>query len=73
MDAAASGCSGKQVWPELVGESGAAAAAKIHRENRLVHPIVLPEGTPVTKDFRCDRVWVWVDPRGIVIRAPRVG
>ncbi|GAB2229049.1 hypothetical protein Droror1_Dr00023184 [Drosera rotundifolia] len=73
MDATAQDCPGKNVWPELVGETGQAAAGKVQRENRFVHAIVLLDGTPVTKDFRCNRVWVWVDHKGIVIRAPHVG
>ncbi|KAJ4829506.1 hypothetical protein Tsubulata_026265 [Turnera subulata] len=69
----ASGCPGKNSWPELVGEKGENAEAVIEKENKLVNAIVLREGTPVTKDFRCDRVWVWVDEHGTVTRAPRIG
>ncbi|EYU46484.1 hypothetical protein ABFS82_04G038200 [Erythranthe guttata] len=65
-------CPGKLSWPELVGSSGAAAAAVIERENRNVHAIVLKDGTPTTRDFRCDRVWVWVNDYGVVIRTPIV-
>ncbi|EPS59152.1 hypothetical protein M569_15657, partial [Genlisea aurea] len=61
---------GKLSWPELVGFNGREAAAVVERENPFVHPIVILDGTPVTRDFRCDRVWVWVDRRGIVIRPP---
>ncbi|GMH27972.1 hypothetical protein Nepgr_029815 [Nepenthes gracilis] len=53
--------------------SGPAAAAIIERENSNVHAIVLPEGTPVTRDFRCDRVWVWIDRNGSVVSPPRTG
>ncbi|OIW01797.1 hypothetical protein TanjilG_03935 [Lupinus angustifolius] len=63
-------CKGKSSWPELVGVQGTEAEATIERENPLVDAIVLLEGTPVTKDFRCDRVWVWVDTNGIVIKVP---
>ncbi|KAL2510780.1 Serine protease inhibitor [Abeliophyllum distichum] len=66
-------CPGKDSWPELLGAKGEAAAAVIEKENRHVDAIVLKEGTPVTKDFRCDRVRVWVNDNGIVIRIPRVG
>ncbi|KAG8389246.1 hypothetical protein BUALT_Bualt02G0208900 [Buddleja alternifolia] len=65
--------SGKNSWPELVGANGEKAATVIERENRNVNAIVLKDGTPVTRDFRCDRVWVWVNDYGVVIRAPRVG
>ncbi|KAL3849943.1 hypothetical protein ACJIZ3_011825 [Penstemon smallii] len=62
----------KNEWPELVGAKGEAAAAVIERENPHVNAIVLKDGTPVTRDFRCDRVWVWVDKHGIVVRPPRI-
>ncbi|KAG8389244.1 hypothetical protein BUALT_Bualt02G0208700 [Buddleja alternifolia] len=65
--------SGKNSWPELVGANGEEAATVIERENRNVNAIVLKDGTPVTGDFRCDRVWVWVNDYGVVIRTPRVG
>ncbi|GFP96815.1 proteinase inhibitor, partial [Phtheirospermum japonicum] len=61
---------GKNSWPELVGRNGEEAAKVIKKENRNVNAIVLKEGTPVTKDFRCDRVWVWVNDNGMVVRAP---
>ncbi|CAK7346455.1 unnamed protein product [Dovyalis caffra] len=66
-------CLGKSSWPELARTNGEAAAATIERENRNVDAIVLREGTPVTQDFRCDRVWVWVDDRGVVTQAPQIG
>ncbi|PWA46627.1 proteinase inhibitor I13 [Artemisia annua] len=67
-----SDCQGKSSWPELVGATGEAAAATIERENPLVNAIVLLDGTPTTRDFRCDRVWVWVNSSGIVLRPPRI-
>ncbi|KAK1428386.1 hypothetical protein QVD17_17219 [Tagetes erecta] len=66
-------CKGKSSWPELVGSTGDAAAAKIEKENPLVDAIVLLDGTPTTKDFRCNRVWVWVDSHGVVLRPPKIG
>ncbi|KAG8389242.1 hypothetical protein BUALT_Bualt02G0208500 [Buddleja alternifolia] len=64
---------GKTSWPELVGANGEKAATVVEKENRNVNAIVLKDGTPVTRDFRCDRVWVWVNDYGVVVRAPRVG
>ncbi|KAM0050838.1 putative proteinase inhibitor I13, potato inhibitor I [Helianthus debilis subsp. tardiflorus] len=61
---------GKNSWPELVGKTGEVAAAIVEKENPLVNAIVLLEGTPVTMDFRCDRVRVWVNTDGVVIRTP---
>ncbi|GAY62554.1 hypothetical protein CUMW_218730 [Citrus unshiu] len=66
-------CSGKTSWPELVGEIGAVAAATIKLQNPIVNPIILMLGTPVTREFRCDRVWVWVDAIGRVSKPPVVG
>ena len=65
--------SGKNSWPELVGANGEVAAATVERENINVDAVVLREGTGVTKDFRCNRVRVWVDEQGVVTRAPRIG
>ena len=50
---------GKRSWPELVGVKGTVAEATIERENSLVNAIVVPQGSGVTADFRCDRVWVF--------------
>ncbi|KAJ6890514.1 inhibitor of trypsin and hageman factor-like isoform X2 [Populus alba x Populus x berolinensis] len=66
-------CQGKSSWPELLGAEGKVAAATIERENPLVDAKIVPEGSVVPLDFRCDRVWVWVDKRGIVIQVPRIG
>ncbi|KAK9133753.1 hypothetical protein Scep_013281 [Stephania cephalantha] len=63
---------GKQAWPELLGAQVSVAVATIYRENSNVRPIVVPEGSGVTKDIRCDRVRVWVEGR-IVSRVPIVG
>ncbi|WCJ21663.1 Proteinase inhibitor [Euphorbia peplus] len=66
-------CEGKTSWPELVGEKGEVVAKTVERENYFVTAIVLKVGTPVTKDFRCDRVWVWVNDNGDVVEIPRIG
>ncbi|MCI75317.1 protease inhibitor, partial [Trifolium medium] len=60
-------------WPELVGVEGKVAAATIEKENPSVNAIIVLEGTGVTKDFRRDRVRVWVDKNGIVIEVPKIG
>jgi hypothetical protein len=49
------------------------AAATIERENPLVNANIVLEGTDVIQDFRCDRVWVWVDKNGIVTQVPHIG
>ncbi|KNA20990.1 hypothetical protein SOVF_047410 [Spinacia oleracea] len=68
-----SDCPGKNEWPELVGLNGEVAAQIIESENPNVHAIVLEDGSPTTRDFDCDRVWVWVDTDGVVVRAPTAG
>ncbi|KAI3920385.1 hypothetical protein MKX01_000724 [Papaver californicum] len=66
-------CKGKSSWPELVNYSGESAAAIIERENRNVDTIVVPEGSSVILDFRCTRVWVWVNKAGKVNQTPVIG
>ncbi|KAK9991898.1 hypothetical protein SO802_026883 [Lithocarpus litseifolius] len=63
----------KSSWPELVGVQGTVAEATIERENSYVDAVIVPEGSSVILDFRCDRVWVWVDKNGIVYRVPTIG
>ncbi|KAL7113052.1 hypothetical protein ACP275_04G039200 [Erythranthe tilingii] len=69
----ANDCPGKNFWPELLGANGDVAAAVVERENPDVIAIVSTNEFPATKDFRCDRVWIWVDANGVVLRAPRAG
>lgn len=45
----------------------------IERENPAVNAIIVSIGESVTGDFRCDRVWVWVDKAGIVQEVPKIG
>ncbi|XP_018813390.1 glu S.griseus protease inhibitor-like [Juglans regia] len=66
-------CEGKSSWPELVGVKGKIAEATIERENPLVDAVIVPKGSVVTQDFRCDRVRVWVDEKGIVYQVPHIG
>jgi hypothetical protein len=49
------------------------AEATIERENPLVNANIVPEGSVVIQDFRCDRVWVGVDKYGIVKQVPHIG
>ncbi|CAB4291578.1 unnamed protein product [Prunus armeniaca] len=59
--------------PELVGEDGEVATAKIKQEKPDVHAIVNPEGTIITQELRCNRVRVWVDENGVITAVPHVG
>ncbi|OMP01111.1 Proteinase inhibitor I13, potato inhibitor I [Corchorus olitorius] len=67
-------CQGKGSWPELVGVKGEVAKATIERENPLVTAKIVVEGVhQVPMNYQCDRVWVWVDKAGIVVRVPIIG
>ncbi|KAI9116537.1 hypothetical protein K1719_012704 [Acacia pycnantha] len=66
-------CRGKDSWPELVGVERQRAEAIIERENQWVKVIIVEEGAFVSADFRCDRVWVWVNSQCRVTRVPRIG
>lgn len=62
----------KTTWPELVGENGEAAKATIMQQTGItVH--VIPDGSMMTMDYREDRVRIFVDTDGNVVRAPRIG
>lgn len=65
---------GKTSWPELVGTPGTNAKAVIEKEVPcLTQVVVLPEGSPVIKDLRLDRVWIFVDDKGDVVVIPKIG
>ncbi|KAL5732199.1 hypothetical protein ACHQM5_004846 [Ranunculus cassubicifolius] len=67
-------CKCKSRWPGMLGVEGNHAAATIERENPAVNVVILLEGTGGTpSEYRCDRVKVWVDVQGTVVRVPQVG
>ncbi|KAJ4840562.1 hypothetical protein Tsubulata_024196 [Turnera subulata] len=66
-------CRGKSLWPELLGGRGKAAEKKIEKENPYVDARIVLDGSFVTQEFSCTRVWVWVDKEGIVTRVPKIG
>jgi hypothetical protein len=63
----------KTNWPELVGRPGAEAEAIIHEDDASLLVQIIPENSMVTMDYRLDRVRVFVNKEGTVVRAPRVG
>ncbi|XP_059289802.1 trypsin inhibitor 1 isoform X3 [Lycium ferocissimum] len=73
---AQSSCPGvkKDAWPELLGVPAKLARGIIQKENRRLTnvPNVL-NGSPVTKDLRCNRVRLFVNVLGVVVQIPRVG
>ena len=67
-------CIGKDSWPELVGVSGEEAVKVIQKENPFVNGIIVPPTQSfIPSDYRCGRVWVFVDDDDIVTRIPKIG
>ena len=60
-------------WPELVGVCGSCAKKIIQNSNECLNVIVLPEDSPVTTDYRLDRVRIYVDNDEIVTKTPMIG
>ncbi|KNA20996.1 hypothetical protein SOVF_047470 [Spinacia oleracea] len=68
------GCQGKKSWPELIGKDGEDAAEIIKSENCFVKlTVVVPEGSLTIFDFRCDRVFIFVDSCKKVVHTPSIG
>ncbi len=53
--------------------SGEEAKQHILAEDPTINAHVLPEGSPVTRDYRLNRVRIFVDANGIVTTVPRRG
>ena len=64
---------GKSSWPELVFIESSIAVHLIKKDNPDVKTIVLLAGTGGTKDFRHDRVRVFVNINDKVVEVPQVG
>jgi hypothetical protein len=56
-----------------VGQKGADAVEQIKAKTGLENVATIPEGAPVTADFRTDRIRVFVDKDGNIKQAPRIG
>ena len=63
----------KEEWPELVGKSGEEAKEAILKERPELTVEVLGENSPCTKDYRIERVRVFVNEEGKVAGTPRTG
>ncbi|KAL6619652.1 hypothetical protein ACP70R_032113 [Stipagrostis hirtigluma subsp. patula] len=61
---------GKSSWPEVVGKSVEEAKKVILKDKPDADIVVLPVGSPVTRDLRLNRVHIFVDT---VAKTPRVG
>ena len=53
-------------FPEAVGKTGEEAKAIILAKDSSLQVVVLQENSPCTKDYRTNRVRVFVDANGIV-------
>lgn len=60
-------------WSNLVGKTGEEAKAQILQQEPGLNVIVMPQGAPCTRDYRLDRVRVFVDNDQKVVSAPRKG
>jgi len=63
----------KESWPEVVGKTGDEAKAAIAKDRSDVQVEVIPDGSPVTMDYRTDRCRVFVDGSGKVVHPPHLG
>jgi hypothetical protein len=64
-------CGGaKTSWPEVVGQSVEEAKKVILKDKPDADVVVLPVGSPVTMDYRTNRVRIFVDT---VAQTPHVG
>ncbi len=60
-------------WPACVGMTGENCVSYIESNTQGLTIVIVPDGSFVTKDFRTDRVRVWVDENDIVFSAPSKG
>jgi hypothetical protein len=60
-------------WPAAVGRDADEVVASIKSEHPTLNVVKLKEGSPVTMDFRTDRVRVFYDAEGNVVGQPKVG
>mmetsp|Transcript_18616 Transcript_18616/g.27601 ORF Transcript_18616/g.27601 Transcript_18616/m.27601 type:complete len:113 (+) Transcript_18616:106-444(+) len=63
----------EEKWPELIGMSGKDVKAQLEADNPSLDIQLVLEDTPMTMDYRTDRVRVMVNDKGMVATAPRVG
>ena len=60
-------------WPQLVGLPGEQAKKIIEDEGRGFTVIIVPPGGVTTKDWRQDRVFIYVNEQGYVSQIPYPG
>lgn len=60
-------------WNDLVGKTADEAKQQILADMPDANVVVLPQNSPTTRDFRVDRVRVFVDADNKVVVAPHTG
>lgn len=60
-------------WPACVGMTGEDCVSYIESNTEGLTIVITSEGSVVTKEFRTDRVRIWVDENDIVVTAPKKG
>jgi ABC-type glycerol-3-phosphate transport system substrate-binding protein len=60
-------------FPELVGLPGEEAKADLEKKYPNLSVVVVPDGSPVTMDYRDDRVRIFINDEGKVGYPPRIG
>ena len=60
-------------WPELVGMDGEEAKAKLQELEPEKNIILVPAGSGVTRDYRPNRIRIFLDKDGKVTRTPIIG
>ncbi|CAF1385542.1 unnamed protein product [Rotaria sp. Silwood1] len=58
-------------WPQYVGQDASEVEQKIKDEG--YEPVILPQGSPTTRDYRLDRVRIFVDNNNKVVQTPTNG
>lgn len=60
-------------WPDLAGKDYKAAISKITQDYLGVTVIYGPKGYMRIQDFQLDRVWLDVNPNGMIAGVPAIG
>ncbi|CAF3987842.1 unnamed protein product [Rotaria sordida] len=63
----------KYRWPELIGKNGQEVVNIIKKETGFTNVVIVKEGSPITLDYRVNRVRVFVNDNGIVVHVPTIG
>ncbi|KAK7097571.1 hypothetical protein V1264_004526 [Littorina saxatilis] len=64
---------GKSSWPELLGKTYEEAEATIKAERPDLNIFRVLENSPVTMDYRIERVRITVNQAGVVVLEPVTG